>query len=205
MAQVVFRDIVKKEIAGASNVHDFLKGKSIPEVKEWCKPRLKNFSVCTLSLTGELNIGVITRVAHCFGTQAIYIIGRRRFDKRSTVGAHAYTNVVQIDALDSDQEMIESGVFFDTMDQNNLFPIFVEIGGDDLGSFTWTKRLEGVDKQPCFVFGSEGDGIPLEILESAERYGSFVVTIPQYGAIRSLNVSSAASIVLWDYVKEFTT
>jgi tRNA G18 (ribose-2'-O)-methylase SpoU len=52
---------------------------------------------------------------------------------------------------------------------------------------------------PLFIFGEEGCGIPKSILDHCNHHG-MIVEIPQFGSVRSLNVASAASIVMYDYV-----
>ena len=44
----------------------------------------------------------------------------------------------------------------------------------------------------AIVFGSEGDGIGRNIKEKSD----FLVSIPMYGQVNSLNVSTAASVIL---------
>jgi tRNA (cytidine/uridine-2'-O-)-methyltransferase len=50
----------------------------------------------------------------------------------------------------------------------------------------------------CLVFGRESVGLPASVLE---RYADSVWAIPTIGAVRSLNVSNAVSIVLYDALR----
>jgi len=52
--------------------------------------------------------------------------------------------------------------------------------------------------EPCFVFGNEGGGIPEYLIEDLPQFH-----IPQRGVIRSLNVSSAAAMVMHEFTREF--
>ena len=48
------------------------------------------------------------------------------------------------------------------------------------------------------VFGNEGLGIADDVLELGKEFpGSFILSIEQYGIMRSLSVSCAAGIVMW--------
>jgi tRNA (guanosine-2'-O-)-methyltransferase len=49
--------------------------------------------------------------------------------------------------------------------------------------------------------GSESHGIPKDMLDAMKDVPR--VSISQYGMIRSLNVSIAASIVLYEYLKQW--
>lgn len=50
----------------------------------------------------------------------------------------------------------------------------------------------------CFVFGSEQNGVSDEVLSYADQ----VIHIPMFGMANSINVSSAASIILADAVRQ---
>jgi tRNA G18 (ribose-2'-O)-methylase SpoU len=52
----------------------------------------------------------------------------------------------------------------------------------------------GIDK-PMFVFGEEKSGLSDYILDNAET----IVTIPEYGSVRSLNVGTTSGIVMAFY------
>jgi tRNA G18 (ribose-2'-O)-methylase SpoU len=56
-------------------------------------------------------------------------------------------------------------------------------------------------KPVCFVLGSESEGINPEWLRQMREVPR--ITIAQYGMIRSLNVSIAASITLYEYLKQW--
>jgi tRNA (cytidine/uridine-2'-O-)-methyltransferase len=50
----------------------------------------------------------------------------------------------------------------------------------------------------CLVFGSESQGLPADLLESAE----YLVTIPIFGAVRSLNLANAVAVVLFEGLRQ---
>ena len=51
----------------------------------------------------------------------------------------------------------------------------------------------------CLVFGNESDGLPLRI---REKHPDRVFRIPMTGAVRSLNLATAAGIVLYEAVHQ---
>ena len=51
----------------------------------------------------------------------------------------------------------------------------------------------------CLVFGSETEGMPLRILE---KHPERCFTIPMSGAVRSLNLANAVSIVLYEALRQ---
>jgi tRNA G18 (ribose-2'-O)-methylase SpoU len=84
-----------------------------------------------------------------------------------------------------------------------LVPVFVEQGGTPLEEFSFrpylpTKLVEGW--KVCLVVGSESFGIPMEEFKQLKAP---IVTISQYGVMRSLNVSVATGIVLYEYARQW--
>ena len=59
---------------------------------------------------------------------------------------------------------------------------------------------EYVDKQmpTAFVFGNEVDGVSDEVIQVSDG----VIEIPQWGMKHSLNISVAAAVVLWEFVRK---
>src|SRR5215210_7460563 len=54
-------------------------------------------------------------------------------------------------------------------------------------------------RNSCLVFGSETEGMPLRILE---KHPEQCFTIPMTGAVRSLNLANAVSIVLYEALRQ---
>ena len=50
----------------------------------------------------------------------------------------------------------------------------------------------------AFVFGNEVDGVADEVLKVCDG----VIEIPQWGMKHSLNISVAAAVVLWEFVRK---
>lgn len=65
------------------------------------------------------------------------------------------------------------------------------------GKIPYTQAAFGPDD--LLVYGSEGSGLPAEILE-ANR--DSVLTIPQWGPVRSLNLATAVAIVLYEAYRQ---
>ena len=87
--------------------------------------------------------------------------------------------------------------------EKKLVPIFLEQGGCALEEFSFKPFLPG--KLPegfkvCIVVGSESYGIPKSFIKSTQAP---IVSISQYGVLRSLNVSIAASIALYEFCKQW--
>jgi tRNA G18 (ribose-2'-O)-methylase SpoU len=184
--------------ASSRNVHDNLKHHTVEELREINDSDRLPFGVAIVNVTGELNIGTIVRNALLTGAHKVGVIGRRKYDKRGTVGSEHYINVERIDALEDNGIDIRSDVFWQWMDDNCFYPVFVEQGGLMLNNVDWRRFVYIADPwQLCFVFGNENRGIPDYLLNDSHNH--FVVSIEQRGVIRSFNVGSASAIVLHDF------
>lgn len=180
------------------NVHDHLKGLSIKELRDLCDKDRAPFGVCILNITGELNVGTIIRNALLTGARKVAIMGRRKYDKRGTVGSENYIDVERIEALNDDGLTINKDIFWTWIDDNNFMPIFCEHGGIPLTIVDWSEWVRDMSpRNLCLVFGNENRGVQDDILND-ER--GRIVSINQKGTIRSYNVASASAIVMHDLV-----
>lgn len=201
--KIDYNELAKADITaslGSYNVHDHLKDLSINELRSLCDADRLPFGACVLNVTGELNVGTIVRNALLTGAQKVGIIGRRKYDKRGTVGSYNYINVERIEGLMDDDISIDPDVFWNWIDENRYFPIFVEQGGDMINDISWKDLIYNESPLlPCLVFGNENRGIPDNILNDPRGK---IVSIEQRGVIRSYNVGSASAIVMYSMVSD---
>ena len=147
--------------------------------------------IALLNLDGNMNIAMTVRTAAVLGISDVWILGRRKYDARPEVGAKHYVNVHKVEKVEDPK------AFFQGL---GLQPVLVEQGGTALEEMNFKPFIRG-EKPVCLIMGSESHGIPKEWLEALK--GEPRVSISQYGLIRSLNVSIAASIVLYEYLKQW--
>lgn len=141
--------------------------------------------ILLLNLGGDLNIAMAIRTAAVMGCSDVWIVGKRRYDSRPEVGAKNYISVHKIDSIENPKS------FFD---EKGITPVLIEQHGTPLDNF----KFREFDKPICFIMGSEAHGIPAEWLcLDIPR-----ITISQYGMVRSLNVTNACGIVLYEYTKQ---
>jgi tRNA G18 (ribose-2'-O)-methylase SpoU len=191
---VDYSDVIDTTISSYWNIRDDLKGIPYDDIVQYQKSICtNNVSICTLNVTGDLNIGTILRSCVIFGVPDAYIFGRRKYDRRSTVGAQNYLNVNRIDGLQSDGITIDCDKFFTFVEENNFTPILIDYIKDVSINLFWAGLTPYDGKKYLIVFGNEGMGIPEEIIN---KYPKSVYHIPQKGVLRSLNVGVAAGIAL---------
>lgn len=199
---VNYSKIIAKTAKNHYNVHDQYKNNTVEQNVEIQKSQTRKFSVGAINITGELNIGMMIRSACLMGAENFYIFGRKKFDKRSTVGAEKYINIVQYsydDPMTADRE-ISDRIW--ELRWSRYYKVFLcEQNGEDIGKRNvWSKWITSdvSDFHPLFLFGSESHGFPQSVIDS----GFSRVSIPQVGVLRSFNVAAAMNIIVWDYCKE---
>jgi tRNA G18 (ribose-2'-O)-methylase SpoU len=166
------------------NVRDALQGCSVEAIRQAQRAATLPFAVAAINLNGDLNIGVMMRTAVSFGAAHMFLFGQRRFDRRSTVGAHHYVELVQV-VCEPEGHAVPRAVFDAALAEHGYGPVFVEQGGVDVRRFDF----RGTAGSPCLVFGNEGYGLPDRFIGDDPR-----ISIVQRGVARSMNVSAAAAI-----------
>lgn len=194
---VNYSKIIAETTSNHYNVRDEFKNNTVGENIVLCNRDRLKFSVGCINITGELNIGMMIRSACLFGAENFYIFGRNKFDKRSTVGAENYINIVQYvfeDPIHADMQIATKLQELEKAMKHTT--ILCDTGGVELGSkTTWASYTH---EHPLFLFGSESHGLPAAVTNNFQ----VKVSIPQRGVMRSFNVSSAMNIICWDYIKE---
>lgn len=174
------------------NVHTPLQALPVDRLKKIAEATALPLGLMLFNLNGDMNIGMSIRTAVILGCSDVYVVGRRKFDRRPEVGARNYIQIHRLATV--------APSFFE---ENKLLPIFVEQGGQPLETFSFKFYLPG--KLPegwkvVLVVGSESHGLPQSLLQALNAP---IISISQYGILRSLNVSIAASIVLYEYTRQW--
>lgn len=175
------------------NVHTPLQGMPVEKVKALSEGLSLPLTLMMYNLNGDMNVGMCVRTAVIYGCSDMYIVGKKRYDRRPEVGAKNYIRFHRFPSITSS--------FFH---EHKLLPIFVEQGGTFLEDFSFKRYLpQTLEKgwKVCLVMGSESFGIPKEMLKELDAP---ILTISQYGVMRSLNVSVATGIVLYEFTKQWS-
>jgi len=194
---VNYSKLIAETASNHYNVRDEYKENTYEQNVAITMSEQRRFSVGCINITGELNIGMMIRSACLFGAENFYIFGRKKFDKRSTVGAEKYINIVQYtfdDPIHADESILNQLKLLN----HNI--VLCEQDGYVLkkDNHAFYSNLHLQNHTPLFIFGSESHGIP-EVI----RFANFErLSIPQRGVLRSYNVSAAMSIIIWDFIKE---
>lgn len=136
-------------------------------------------AIATVNLSYNLNLGVLIRSAEAAGVREVLVAGRDFYHRLAAMGADRWLDLS----------------FHET---SAAMAAHARARGYQLVAVQQCPGAERFDKadyppRPCLMLGSEGPGLSPEILSQAD----LVVEIPQRGEIDSINVATAASIVLW--------
>lgn len=175
------------------NVHSFYQNMGIETIKIIAKHQALPCALIFYNLNGDINVGMAIRSAAIFGFSDVYIIGKRHYDKRSVVGAQHYISVHR-----------HANVLNSFFKDEKIMPIMLEQGGDPLEDFSFRPYLPGLIEKGWklgIIVGSENHGLSKDFMKSMS--GTPIVSISQCGIMRSLNVCNAASIVMYEYAKQW--
>lgn len=134
------------------------------------------------------NFGAIVRSAECAGVDAIVIPKDRGVKVNETVyktsaGAVSFVPIIQVTNVARTCERLKQAKFW-------------LVGADGKADYNYTE----VDYTypTCFIVGSEGKGISKTVLKQCD----FIVSIPMYGKVTSLNVSVATALLVYESVRQ---
>jgi tRNA G18 (ribose-2'-O)-methylase SpoU len=175
------------------NVHTPLQSLPVEKLKQIAESSALPLALMLFNLNGDMNVGMAIRTSVILGCSDVYVIGKRKYDRRPEVGAKNYIRIHRYPTV---------GPEFFT--EQKLVPILVEQGGTPLESFSFKPYLPRnlAEGWRCvLVVGSESHGLPRSLLTSMKS--APLISISQYGILRSLNVAIAASIVLYEYTRQW--
>ena len=131
------------------------------------------------------NISAVMRSCDAVGIQEIYVLNTRiplhkKWGARSSSSAAKWLTVHQFDDPQACMQQLRSGY-------DRILTTYLSGDAVSLYSLDLTART-------ALVFGNEHDGVSEEIRDMAD--GNFI--IPQVGMIRSLNISVACAVSLYE-------
>ena len=163
------------------NVLDRYKHMTVDQIRHSVLSKTFPYAVLMEQWVGDFNISTMIRNANAFGAREVFYVGKRKFDRRGTVGSHHYVNLNHLRAIEDVKKLKEKYHF--VCFENNVEKTVM------LSDYHWPKM-------PLMIFGEEGTGITDEMMELADD----VVAIQQYGSVRSLNVGTCSGIVMHDFL-----
>lgn len=163
------------------NIINYYKYWETEAIKADLDQKRNNFSILITNHFNDFNIGSVIRNSNAFLAKTIYMLGRKRFDARGTVGTHHYEKIVHLDSLDELDKSFKLIAFDDLAEAKPL------------DEYNWDFNTHTV-----MCFGQESIGLTKEVIEKCHDK----VYIKQFGSVRSLNVGCASGIAMYDYTSK---
>ena len=184
ITQYLFNDIPTGK---SKNTIDIYKSWMEKEIRADLDKRRTESILIFSNFQHNLNIACGIRSNNAFLGKSVYVIGKRRYDKRGSVGCHHYENVYHADTLQEVTEYLHSLGY-------TIYAV------DNIMEYNPVNLFdEKLPKKSAFVFGEEGTGLSKEEIEMCDK----MLYIGMYGSVRSLNVASAATVVEYEYSKQW--
>lgn len=148
------------------------------------KPGIHEFIVVLDNLKPGYNIGKIFRSADAFGAREVHLIGIDFFDPSPAMGSFKWVPArFHPDFENCYQNISSRGYTLFTLDPAEA-PVLPETP---------------LPRKSAFILGHEEYG---HSFNSSAYPGIQTLSIPQFGKVESLNVSVAASIVMYEYLRQ---
>lgn len=134
------------------------------------------------SISGDFNLSTGIRNANNFAAAEVWIVGKRRWDKRGAVGTHHYEHIKYAETIEECYRHLRTRVY-------HIFAC------DNVDGSRATTDIVSYPPRSAFVFGEEQRGLSASALSLADSQ----VYIKTNGSARSLNVGTTSGIMMYDY------
>jgi tRNA G18 (ribose-2'-O)-methylase SpoU len=127
----------------------------------------------------DFNIATVIRSSNAFLCNKVVIVGGRKWDRRGACGMQNYEHIEHSSTIDDviQRYPTHTPVVLDNIE-----------GASDIYDYKWNRKT-------LLILGQESIGVSPKSIKIA----SDVIYIPQWGAVRSLNVGSAATVAMAFY------
>lgn len=163
------------------NIHDEYRHYHTDCIKAVLDTQRNDMVVITENISGDFNLSSVMRSGNQFGIREFWIAGRRKYDTRGAVGTNHYEHIKYAPDVKTAVDTLRSEGYTIVVADN--VP-----GAVTLSNYAWKPKT-------AIIFGEEQRGVSQESLDIADD----IVYIETRGSARSLNVASAASIMMFDY------
>lgn len=146
------------------------------------------FVIVCDEISDPRNLGAVIRSAECAGAHGVIIPKRRSAGMtaivgKASAGATEHMRIARVSNISAALKELKD---------NGLWIYGADAGGD---SKLWETDFCG---SLALVIGSEGNGLGRLVRESCD----FIVSIPMAGRINSLNASAAASVIMYEVLRQ---
>ncbi len=156
-------------------------------LEEASRKNEKPFIIILDNITDPHNLGAIIRTANVAGAHGIIIPERRsagltQIVAKTAAGAIEYTKVAKVTNLNNTIKMLQ---------KQGIWVAAADMDGQAMYDIDFTMPI-------AIVIGAEGEGVSRLVRENCDM----IASIPMYGEINSLNASVAASVIMYEAVRQ---
>lgn len=170
-----------------NNVIQMYKKWNAEEIRADLDPRRSKLVTIFENIDHNINISCAIRSNNAFLGSSVYVVGRHKLDRRGTVGTHHYEHVYYADTLD---EVI------DKLHDDGYYVYAV----DNWPEYHPKNLIDTeLPEKSAFLFGEEQFGLSKASIDKCDD----MLYIQQFGSVRSMNVSCAASCIMYEYTKQW--
>ena len=149
------------------------------------KPGEHQFVLILDQLKPSFNVGKIFRSGEAFGAAAVHLVNVAEFDPAPAKGSFRKVPAVFHETFAECHAVLsEQGYTFFVLNPESATSLCVT----------------AMPEKSAFILGHEEFGFSFDAQDYPEIQN---VTIPQFGSVQSLNVSIAASVVMYEYVRQW--
>lgn len=169
-----------------NNVIDKFKEWTAAEIRADLDPRRTQMVNIFENVGYNINIACGIRSNNAFLGNRVYVVGRRRFDHRGSVGTLHYERCFSADTI---EEVVQE------LKKENYTIFAVDNLLEKNPKNYWDVEYPA---KSAFIYGAENEGISQTALDLADQ----LVYINMPGSVRSMNVACAASCIMAEYSRQ---
>lgn len=141
-------------------------------------------NIC-MNLTSDFNKSTVIRNNNAFLGRKVILVGKRRFDRRGSVGVQNYETIEHSGTVEPVIDALRAEGY-------TIYAV------DNIEGYE-PKCVYDVDlpEKTAFIYGEEMLGLSAEVIEKCDA----MLYIPQYGSVRSINVGTASGIMMSEYAR----
>ena len=168
------------------NVQEMYKNSTDAEIRADLEKTRSEAVQVIINTENDFNVATTIRSHNALNAKELYIVGRRKYDRRGTVGTHHYTTIFSADTVDE---------VFDKLHAEGYTIYAVDNIMEYNPKNVWDVEFPA---KSVFVYGTENQGLTEEVIKKCDD----MVYISMYGSVRSFNMACSSSIVLSEYSRQ---
>jgi len=162
----------------------------------------------------DFNIGSIVRTANAFNVAGVFIVGKKRWNKRGAMVTDRYLDVLHCETVADFKQCCESLSQFEAISQDDSvaaaqtpaagetpIPSQIPIIGIDNIPGSIPIETYQFPRDCVLVFGQESTGLTPEM----QAVCGDILHITQYGSTRSINAGAAGAIAMFEWSRQTRT